>query len=125
MAQNVITVIYDGQCRLCQASLNWLQLKCDITAHSFNQINPAEFQLTLEECQRQVIAIADNQIYKGADAVAVLLKHRGNRVLALLLKASGPLGRVGYRWVADHRNSIPVRLLCKYLESVTNPKLSD
>jgi predicted DCC family thiol-disulfide oxidoreductase YuxK len=111
MAQNVITVIYDGQCRLCQASLDWLQLKCEITAHSFYEINPADFQLTLEECQRQVIAIADDQIYKGADAVAVLLKHRGNSLLALLLKASGPLGHAGYRWVADHRNSIPVRLL--------------
>ncbi len=111
MAQSVITVIYDGQCRLCQASLDWLQLKCDITAHSFHRINPAEFQLTLEECQRQVIAIADNQIYKGADAVAVLLEHRGNRLLAFLLKTSGPLGRAGYRWVASHRNSIPVRLL--------------
>jgi predicted DCC family thiol-disulfide oxidoreductase YuxK len=111
MAQNAITVIYDGQCRLCQASLNWLQLKSKITAHSFHQINPAEFQLTLEECQRQVIAIADNQIYKGADAVAVLLKHRGNTLSALLLKASGPLGRAGYRWVASHRNSIRVRLL--------------
>jgi predicted DCC family thiol-disulfide oxidoreductase YuxK len=111
MAPKLITVIYDGQCRLCQASLDWLQLKCDITAHSFHQINPAHFQLTLEECQRQVIAITDNQIYKGADAVAVLLKHRGNTLLALLLKASGPLGRAGYRWVANHRNSIPVRLL--------------
>jgi predicted DCC family thiol-disulfide oxidoreductase YuxK len=111
MGQKLITVIYDGQCRLCQASLNWLQLKCEITAHSFHQINPAEFQLTLEECQRQVIAIADNQIYKGADAIAVLLKHRRNSLLSLLLTASGPLGRAGYRWVAGHRNSLPVRLL--------------
>ena len=111
MAPKLITVIYDGQCRLCQASLDWLQLKCDITAHSFHQINPAEFQLTLEECQRQVIAISGNQIYKGADAVVALLKHRGNTVMAALLKATGPLGRSGYRWVANHRNSIPVRLL--------------
>jgi predicted DCC family thiol-disulfide oxidoreductase YuxK len=116
MAKNLITVIYDGQCRLCQASLDWLQLKCEITAHSFHEINPADFQLTLEECQRQVIAISGNQIYKGAAAVAVLLKHRGNRVLALLLKASGPLGHAGYRWVADHRNSIPVRLLTSLLD---------
>jgi predicted DCC family thiol-disulfide oxidoreductase YuxK len=111
MAKNVITVIYDGQCRLCQASLDWLKLKCEITAHSFYEINPADFQLTLEECQRQVIAIQGDQICKGADAVAVLLKHRGNTFLATLLKASGPLGRSGYRWVANHRNSTPVRLL--------------
>jgi predicted DCC family thiol-disulfide oxidoreductase YuxK len=115
MAQNVITVIYDGQCRLCQASLDWLQLKCQIKAHSFYEINPADFQLTLEECQRQVIAIQGDQIYKGADAVAVLLKFRGSSVMAALLKASGPLGRSGYRWVANHRNSIPVRLLTRLL----------
>ena len=115
MAQKLITVIYDGQCRLCQASINWLQLKCEITTHSFYEINPADFQLTLEECQRQVIAIKGDQIYKGADAVAVLLKHRGNTVMAALLKASGPLGRAGYRWVANHRNSMPVRLLTRLL----------
>ncbi len=115
MAEKLITVIYDGQCRLCQASINWLQLKCEITTHSFYEINPADFQLTLEECQRQVIAIKGDQIYKGADAVAVLLKHRGNTVMAALLKASGPLGRSGYRWVANHRNSAPVRLLTRLL----------
>jgi predicted DCC family thiol-disulfide oxidoreductase YuxK len=115
MAQNSITVIYDGQCRLCQASINWLELKCEITALSIYEIDPKEFQLTLEECQRQVIAISGNQIYMGADAVAVLLKHRGNTVMADLLKASGPLGRAGYRWVANHRNSMPVRLLTRLL----------
>ena len=115
MAQKLITVIYDGQCRLCQASINWLQSKCQITAHSFYEINPADFHLTLEECQRQVIAIKGDQIYKGADAVAVLLKHRGITVMAALLKASGPLGRAGYRWVANHRNSMTVRLLTRLL----------
>jgi predicted DCC family thiol-disulfide oxidoreductase YuxK len=119
MAQKLITVIYDGQCRLCQASINWLQLKCQITAHSFYEINPADFQLTLQECQRQVIAISGNQIYKGADAVAVLLKHRGNTILATLLKVSGPLGRSGYRWVANHRNSMPVRLLTRLLSRLS------
>jgi predicted DCC family thiol-disulfide oxidoreductase YuxK len=119
VAQKLITVIYDGQCRLCQASITWLQLKCQITAHSFHEINPKGFQLTLEECQRQVVAIQGDRIYKGADAVSILLKHRGNTVLAALLKASGPLGRAGYRWVANHRSSIPVRLLT-YLLSRLN-----
>jgi predicted DCC family thiol-disulfide oxidoreductase YuxK len=119
MAQKLITVIYDGQCRLCEASINWLQSKCQITAHSFYEINPADFQLTLEECQRQVIAIKGDQIYKGADAVAVLLKHRGNTVMAALIKASGPIGRSGYRWVAHHRNSMPVRLLTRLLSRLS------
>jgi predicted DCC family thiol-disulfide oxidoreductase YuxK len=115
MAQKLITVIYDGQCRLCRASIKWLELKCEITAHSFYEINPEDFELNLEECQRQVITIEGDQIYKGADAIAILLKHRGNTVMAALLKACGPLGRAGYRWVAEHRNSIPVRLLTRLL----------
>jgi predicted DCC family thiol-disulfide oxidoreductase YuxK len=119
MAEKLITVIYDGQCRLCNASINWLQLKCQITAHSFYEINPKDFQLTLEECQRQVIAIQGDRIYKGADAVAILLKHRGNTVMAALLEACGPLGRAGYGWVANHRNSIPVRLLTRLLSRLS------
>ena len=115
MAQKLITVIYDGQCRLCRASIKWLELKCEITAHSFYEINPEDFELNLEECQRQVITIEGDQIYKGADAIAILLKHRGNTVMAALLKACGPLGRAGYHWVANHRNSIPVRLLTRLL----------
>lgn len=123
MAEKLITVIFDGQCRLCQASINWLHSKCQITAHSFYEIDPKDFQLTLEECQRQVIAINGDQIYKGADAVAVLLKHRGNTVMAALLKATGPLGRAGYRWVANHRSSILVRLLTRLLERISRSSL--
>jgi predicted DCC family thiol-disulfide oxidoreductase YuxK len=112
----VITVIYDGQCQLCRASINWLQLRSKITALSFHEIDPKNYSLTLDECQKQVIAIHGAQIFKGAAAVALLLKHRGNTATARFIRATGPLGRFGYHWVSTHRNSAPVKVLTRILE---------
>ena len=119
VSEATITVIYDGQCRLCRASINWLQIKCEVRALSFYEIEPKSYNLTLEECQVQVIAIADSQIYKGAAAVALLLTHRGNTATAQLIRASGPLGRSGYRWVSTHRNSALVKALTRISERAT------
>ncbi len=112
----MITVIYDGHCRLCRASINWLQLRSEITSLSFHEIDPESYNLTLDECQKQVIAIQGAQIFKGAAAVALLLKHRGNTATARFIRATGPLGRFGYHWVSTHRNSAPVNALTRILE---------
>ena len=117
----MITVIYDGQCRLCRASINWLQMQSKVIALSFYEIDPKSYNLTLEECQVQAIAIADNQIYKGAAAVAFLLKHRGNYATARFIRATGPLGRFGYHWVSTHRNSAPMKVLTRILERAIKP----
>lgn len=116
VSKGTVTVIYDGQCRLCRASINWLQIRCQIIALSFYEIDPQSYDLTFEECQVQVIAIADNQIYKGVAAVAFLLNYRGNTKMARFIRATGPLGRVGYHWVSTHRNSSPVKALTRILE---------
>ena len=116
VAERAITVIYDGQCRLCRASINWLQMHSKVNGLSFYEIDPKSYKLTLDECQRQVIAIQGEQIFKGAAAVAFLLKHRGNTKTARLIRATGPLGRFGYHWVSTHRNSAPVKLLTRILE---------
>jgi predicted DCC family thiol-disulfide oxidoreductase YuxK len=113
-----ITVIYDGKCRLCRASLNWLQTRCEIEAISFHDIDPSMYNLTLAECESQVIAFADNQTFKGAAAVAFLLDYRGNTATARFIRATGPLGRSGYHWVSTHRNSAPVKALTKILEKL-------
>lgn len=119
VAETAITVIYDGQCRLCRASIEWLQMRSAITALSFYEIDPKSYNLTLDECQRQVIAIQGEQKFKGAAAVAFLLDHCGNSATARFIRATGPLGRLGYRWVSTHRNSLPVKALTRILERET------
>jgi predicted DCC family thiol-disulfide oxidoreductase YuxK len=110
------TVIYDGDCRLCQASVNWLRLKLDIAAEPFQRANLERFGLTREECAKEVIVHTTQSTYRGATAVAYLLRARGNRLASLLITASGPLGRYGYHWVATHRNSLAITLLTRLLE---------
>ena len=119
MSSNSVTVIYDGQCRLCRASLNWLQSRCEVKAISFHDIDPAIYNLTQADCESQVIALSDNQTYKGAAAVAFLMAHRGNKVTAAFIRASGPIGRSSYRWISTHRNTAPVRALTRLLEKLT------
>ena len=112
-----ITVIYDGQCQLCKNSISWVGKKLAITALDFHTTDLTQFQLSADQCSREVFAITEVKRYSGAQAVAFLLKVRGNRVLSALLTLSGPIGRTGYRWVAGHRNSWPVKALSRILEN--------
>ena len=116
MSLDEATVIYDGDCRLCQASVDWLQLKLDIAAEPFQRAHLERFGLTREECAKEVIVHTSKATYRGAAAVAYLLRARGNLLASLVITASGPLGRFGYHWVATHRNSLPIKLLTRLLE---------
>ena len=116
MSLNEATVIYDGDCRLCQASVDWLRLKLDIAAVPFQRANLERLGLTREECAKEVIIHTGEVTYRGAAAVAYLLHARSNRLAPFLITASGPLGRFGYHWVATHRNSIAIKLLTRLLE---------
>ncbi len=116
MSASEATVIYDGDCRLCQASVNWLRFKLDIAAVHFQSANLERFGLTREECVKEVIVHTASATYRGAAAVAYLLRARGNGFASLLITAAGPLGRFGYHWVATHRNSAPIKLLTRLLE---------
>jgi predicted DCC family thiol-disulfide oxidoreductase YuxK len=42
-----------------------------------------------------------------------LLRKRKNRIAALVIKLSGPLGDKAYKWVAVNRSSVMVNLLNK------------
>ena len=110
------TLIYGGDCRLCQASVDWLRLKLDIAAVPFQRANLERFGLTREECAQEVIVHTSRATYRGSAAVAYLLRARGNSFASFVIRASGPLGRAGYHWVATHRNSAPVTLLTRFLE---------
>jgi predicted DCC family thiol-disulfide oxidoreductase YuxK len=111
-----ITVIYDGECRFCKASVDWLALKLQFTAHPFQTANLSQFNLTREECAKEVIAIEAGKTFRGSEAITILLRARGNRFLSAIIAVSGPLGRSGYRWVATHRNSKLIKFSTYLLE---------
>jgi predicted DCC family thiol-disulfide oxidoreductase YuxK len=110
-----ITVIFDGQCEFCQQSVTWIQRKLAITALPFQTSDLSSFNLTREQCAKQVYVISAGSTYGGAAAIAFLLKRRGNRIQSGLITASGPIGRASYRWIASHRKSWPVKLATKVL----------
>ena len=106
-----LIVIYDGQCDLCKRSITWVKRRLAVDEISYQQADLASFGLTTSQCAKAVYVIDGKSQYNGADAVALLLKKRGNKVLAKLLSVSGPIGRWGYLWVASHRSSLLVRTL--------------
>jgi predicted DCC family thiol-disulfide oxidoreductase YuxK len=110
-----MTVIFDGQCEFCQQSVTWIQRKLEITALPFQTSDLSSFNLTREQCAKQVYVISAGSTHRGAAAIAYLLKRRGNRFQSGLITASGPIGRASYRWIASHRNSWPVKLATRVL----------
>ena len=115
----MITVIYDGQCQLCQNSINWLAKKLKFEALAY-QVAPVEkFGLTLAQCEKQVYAVVGEKKYGGVTAVIFLLNARGNRISASLIKLSGPVGSFGYKWIAKNRQSFLIRVLSKFIEKIT------
>lgn len=109
-------LIYDGRCDFCTAWLRWLQRKLPITALSFHDLPLAQYDLTFEECSKSIFLLTPEKRYAGTSAIAFLLNARGNRVSALLMRSTGPLGRIGYGWIASHRSSAVIRYWTKFLE---------
>jgi predicted DCC family thiol-disulfide oxidoreductase YuxK len=112
---SAITVIFDGDCEFCQQSVTWIQRKLVVKALAFQTAGLEPFNLTKEQCAKQVYVITDSDVYGGADAIRFLLKKRGNKVSAFLLGATGNLGRAGYRWVASHRDSWVIKVATRVL----------
>jgi predicted DCC family thiol-disulfide oxidoreductase YuxK len=112
---STITVIFDGDCEFCQQSVKWIQRKLVVDAIAFQTADLQPFNLTKEQCAKQVYVVSDSITYAGADAIRYLLKKRGNKVSAFLLGATGIVGRAGYRWVASHRDSWVVKVATRVL----------
>ena len=127
----MITVVYDGQCQLCQNSINWLSKKLTFDALTYQTAPLEKYGLTLSECEKQVYAIYAGKTYGGVAAVifllnargnrtaSLLLKARGNRVASLLLKSSGPFGSFTYKMIAANRKSVFVRTLSRLIKKLT------
>ena len=113
-----IVVIYDGLCQFCEQSLIWLQQKVVVNAIAFQTADLLPFNLTREQCAKQLYVITGSDTYAGADAIRYLLHLRGNKTTALLLGASGGLGRTGYRWVTSHRNTWLIKVATRVLSYV-------
>ena len=113
--ENQIVVIYDGQCQFCQASIDWIEQKLVVDSKAFQKADLASYGLTLDQCSKSVHVVADGTIFFGAAAIAFLMKKRGNRLLSLLITTSGILGRWGYQWVSNHRNSFVVKVAHRLL----------
>ena len=116
MNQTGTTVIFDGECRFCIASLNWLRLKAQINAYPFQEANLDSIGLTRAESEKEVIAIIEGATYRGSSAVVQLLAIRGNHRLSSFIKSFGKFGDIGYQWVATHRSSMLIRLIARLLE---------
>lgn len=108
-----ITVIYDGQCEFCKNCLTWVEKKLVVTAIPYQSADLSQYGLTIEECAAQLYVIKGKKKYGGIKAVRLLLRKRKNRIAALVIKLSGPLGDKAYKWVAVNRSSVMVNLLNK------------
>ena len=109
-------VIYDGNCGFCFDCVQWVKRQTEVVAVANQAINPADYGVTREQCEKSVVVINGGQIYFGAAAVAVLLSACGHWLGAWLLRISGGVGEVGYRYVASHRNGLLVRILHWYVK---------
>jgi predicted DCC family thiol-disulfide oxidoreductase YuxK len=109
-------LIYDGECGFCRAWLSWLKVRVQVEAHAFQEAKLDEYGLTKEECAEAVHVVIPGRIYQGAAAIAYLLGLRGNRKMAFVIRAAGPLARFGYRLVAKNRNSWTIRMWTRFLE---------
>ena len=108
-------VLFDGNCDFCISCINWVKARADVVAYANQEINPADYDVTREECDRSVVVIDGGKIYFGAAAVAFLLSACGHWLGAWLLRVSGAIGEAGYRYVAAHRGGLLVKILHWYV----------
>ena len=111
-----IVVLTDGECRFCEATMAWVEKKLVVDAIAYQRADLDFYGLSYEECSKAVHVLHAGKVYVGPDAIAFLLGRRGNWVMGFIVRASGPLGRIGYKWVAGHRNSWLIKLATRIIE---------
>lgn len=111
-----LTVVYDADCGVCQASVAWLRRR-DLRGafrYAGNDAVPLPPGVTLEETRHTVVVLdGSGRKHVRAEAIARLLRElRGYRALAALLTAPGvnALANFAYDRFAKHRHRISAAL---------------
>lgn len=107
------TLVYDGDCAFCTSSVRLarrLRLHADAVT-PWQHADLASLGLTQQQCESSLQWVDGEQISSGHAAVAGLLLASALpwRPLGFLLRTP-PFSWVAaraYRWVADHRTSLP------------------
>ena len=94
----------------------WVAKKLEVHAVAYQIAELSQYGLSSEQCSKAVHVLHAGKTYVGADAIAYLLGRRGNWILGFIVRASGPLGRFAYKWVAGHRNSLLIRSATRLIE---------
>ena len=107
-----MVIIYDGECRLCQGSRDWILRQSRPGFFEFTACQSAERrqrfpQITAEQCTNTILLVTPNdEIYANAEAIPIILTGmKGWHWMAYLFqfrlfKWMSPLV---CKWVARHR----------------------
>ena len=113
----MVTVVYDADCGVCQASVGWLRKRDRRGAFRFvgNDADPLPAGVAREETEHTVVVLEeDGRKHLRAQGIARLLRELGSgyRLLAALLAAPGirALANFGYDRFASHRHRISAAL---------------
>ncbi|MEO6653872.1 MAG: DCC1-like thiol-disulfide oxidoreductase family protein [Ilumatobacteraceae bacterium] len=106
-------LVFDGECGFCTSSAGfgrrWLGLE---HVEPWQRLDLATLGLSVEQCEAAVQWVAeDGTVASAEDAVVGALRYSGGVWSALGRAIDLPgvhrLAGVAYRWVAEHRGSLP------------------
>jgi len=111
-------LIYDGDCKFCQLSLEFgiRHMKIFPLYVAFQKIEPSSFGLTEKQVRSEIWLVdngPDQNLRLGGHlAAAAILQMQANlfyRVAGFLMKTppTSWLARVTYRWIARNRHRLP------------------
>lgn len=108
-------LIYDGDCKFCQLSLDFALRKLENMPKyvAFQRINPSDFGLTAEQVRQEIwLFRTGHDPLGGHRAIAELFSSQKKRFWRLLgklmqLAPIDPIAASVYRWVARHRHQLP------------------
>ena len=108
------TLVYDADCAFCNRCVRWMERRLprlpEIVGFQFADLDA--LGVTRESCERAVQWVPPTgPTLEGADAIAKTLQYAGGvwRFVGRLMLLPGlrVLARLGYRWVANHRDLMP------------------